>query len=328
MGAWSVASGAATSSAVSNSGSSDTAATRSRIVSRRSTYQSAVSAGEQTSQAAATRAAPMIGSRARSALTSPTLRYADSTSVPACPRKRTVDRWSTPGRPVRRIASTRSTVVRHGRDRVGAVGRGHGETVAAREHRADPAVGTRNAQSESVVLAHEQERDPLASVGRMCGPVQCALGSRVVQRAVAEAADDDHVVGPRSRRIRCDAATQREPDGAGEMRGDRRRLRNDRQSVVAEHLVSPAGDSVGRSGQHAAEDVDDRVARHRGRPQPPSAIGRRRTRPSGSGAGRGRRSVAPSQRWRCSRGRPSRSCSTRGRARRAASARCGRGRDW
>ena len=52
-------------------------------------------------------------------------------------------------------------------------------------------------------------------------------------------------------------ALDREPDShrSGQMRRDRRGLRDHRERVVAEHLVPPAGDRLVRGGDQAEEDV-------------------------------------------------------------------------
>ena len=46
-------------------------------------------------------------------------------------------------------------------------------------------------------------------------------------------------------------------DGARQMRGDGRRLRDDRQIVAAEHLVPPTRDRLAGCGDDAGEDVAD-----------------------------------------------------------------------
>jgi hypothetical protein len=89
------------------------------------------------------------------------------------------------------------------------------------------------------------------------GGVQARLGGGMVDGSVSEAADDDGVLGPggldaeRSRTL----DRERDPDGAGDVGGDRRRHRDDGQRVVAEHLVAAARDRVLLGGGDAAEDV-------------------------------------------------------------------------
>ena len=86
------------------------------------------------------------------------------------------------------------------------------------------------------------------------GGVDRALRGRVVERGVAEAADGDGVRRPR-RAPEPTGATdgERHADRPRQVRGDRRRLRDDGQVGVTEHLVPPAGDRlVGRAPQARA----------------------------------------------------------------------------
>jgi hypothetical protein len=82
----------------------------------------------------------------------------------------------------------------------------------------------------------------------------------VVDRRVTEAADDDGVGRPR----RCDAQLvgpvdgEGDTDGAGQVRRDRRGLRDDGEVVVPEHLVAATGDGLVDRGHHPGEHVAQR----------------------------------------------------------------------
>ena len=125
-----------------------------------------------------------------------------------------------------------------------------------------PRLGRRNADPETVVLADEEQRKWLAVVREERRRVERRLCRRVVQRRVAEAAHDDRVGGPR----RLDSSWPRPLDRerhshrARQVRGDRRRLREDRQLLVAEDLVPAARDRLVDRGCHPEQDVLDPVA--------------------------------------------------------------------
>ena len=138
-----------------------------------------------------------------------------------------------------------------------------GELGPPVERLLDPALRRRHADPEPVVLAHEEERQRLAPVGEVGGRVERRLRRRVVQRRVAERADDDRVRRPGARRRRARRArsiANAMPDRARQVRGDRRRLRDHREVVVPEHLVAPAGDRLVDGRRHAEQDVPDPVA--------------------------------------------------------------------
>ena len=126
----------------------------------------------------------------------------------------------------------------------------------------DPALRRRDADPEAVVLAEEEQRQRQALVGGVRRAVQRRLRRRVVERRIAEAADDDSVGGPRAFDAELLRALDRERDaeGAGEMRRDRRGLRDHRQLGVAEHLVPAARDRLGAGRGDAAQDVGHAVA--------------------------------------------------------------------
>ena len=92
--------------------------------------------------------------------------------------------------------------------------------------------------------------------------VQTRERRRVVERRVAEAADDDRVRRPRALDAELLRALDRERDAerAGEMRGDRRGLWDHSQLRVPEDLVPAAGDRFVVRGGDAAEDVGHAVA--------------------------------------------------------------------
>ena len=98
-------------------------------------------------------------------------------------------------------------------------------------------------------------------MGGVAGGVDRALGRGVIGAGVAERAHGECVVRP----VECDAeplaASDREghAEGAREVRGDRRGLRDHGQVVMAEHLVAPAGDRLFGEGEDAGEHVAHRV---------------------------------------------------------------------
>ncbi len=96
------------------------------------------------------------------------------------------------------------------------------------------------------------------------GRVQRGLRGRVVQRGVAEAADGDRVVRPRALDAELAGAVDRDrhSDRSRQVRGDRRRLRDHGQVVVAEHLVAAAGDRLVDRGRDAEHHVGNAVAAH------------------------------------------------------------------
>ena len=121
----------------------------------------------------------------------------------------------------------------------------------------DPCLGRRDADPEAVVLADEQQRKRRAGVREVRRGVERRLRRRVVERGVAERADDHRVERPGALDAELPGALDREggPHGTRKVRGDGRGLRDHGEVRVAEDLVAPAGDRlVGRRG-HAEEDV-------------------------------------------------------------------------
>ena len=98
-------------------------------------------------------------------------------------------------------------------------------------------------------------------MGHLGGGVDRALSRRVVERGVTEAAHGEGIDRP----LRVDVQFVGRPDGEsdtegpGQLRGDRRGLRDDRQVGVSEHLVAPAGDRLVGGGEETPEHVADTV---------------------------------------------------------------------
>ena len=137
-----------------------------------------------------------------------------------------------------------------------------GELRTTVERLLDPRLRRRNADPQPVVLADEEQWQRLAAVGEVCGSVEGSLCRRVVERGVAERADDDRVERPRALDAQLARALDRErdPDRTRQVRRDRRRLWEDGEVAMAEHLVPAAGDRLLGGGGHAEEDVPDAVA--------------------------------------------------------------------
>ena len=118
---------------------------------------------------------------------------------------------------------------------------------------------------EAVVLADDQQRERQALVGAVPGGVERAHRGGVVHRGVTQAGHHDRVGGPAAGGAQPGGAAQREgePDRARQMGGDGRGLRDDVQVGVADHLVPPAGDRLGRRRdqpeQHVAHTVPGRA---------------------------------------------------------------------
>ncbi len=146
---------------------------------------------------------------------------------------------------------------RKGRGRVIALDLLDGELRAAVERLRDPALRRRHADAEAVVLAHEEQRQRLPSVGEMRRRVERGLRGRVVERRVSERADDHGVGRPGARDPELARPLDRERDThrAGEVRGNRRGLRDHGEVVMPEHLVAAAGDRLVGRGGHPEEDV-------------------------------------------------------------------------
>ena len=129
------------------------------------------------------------------------------------------------------------------------------------QHRGRPAPRRTRADAEAVVLADEQQRAVAVHVREVRRRVEGAGRRRVVDRGVAEAGDDQRVLRPRrlpAQHLR-ESQGEAEPDRARQVRGDRRRLRDDVQLRVPEDLVPAARHRVrGRAGQ-APERLAHRV---------------------------------------------------------------------
>ncbi len=146
--------------------------------------------------------------------------------------------------------------------RIVTVGRLVAKGGAARERVRDPPGRRRNADPDPVVLADEEQRHGQMLVCRVGRRVERGLGGRVVQRCVAEAADDDRVVGPGAldAELARPVDRDRHPHRAGQVRRDRRGLRDHGQLVVAEHLVAAARDRLVDRGGDALHHVGNAVA--------------------------------------------------------------------
>ena len=125
----------------------------------------------------------------------------------------------------------------------------------------DPARRARHADPEAVVLAHEEQWERKTLVGNLCRRVQRRLRRGMVERRIAERAQDDGVVAPGARHLQARGAVDRErhPDGAWKMRRDRRRHRDDGELFPAEDLVPAARDRLERGGDDAEHDVAQSV---------------------------------------------------------------------
>jgi hypothetical protein len=136
--------------------------------------------------------------------------------------------------------------------------------------RLDPALGRLDADADAVVLADEQDRHPLALIGRVRGGVEPGQGGGVVERGVAEAAHGDRVLRPRA----AHAERAGPLDGEGhadrprQVTGDGGGLRDDRQLGMTEHLVPAARDRLLRRGRQAHQHVADALLG-----QPPGLLG-------------------------------------------------------
>ena len=83
----------------------------------------------------------------------------------------------------------------------------------------------------------------------------------MVQRGVAERAEDDGVLAPGARHVQARGAVDRErhPDRARQVRCDGRRHREYGELLAPEHLVPTARDRLDRSGDDAEHDVPEAV---------------------------------------------------------------------
>ena len=141
--------------------------------------------------------------------------------------------------------------------RVASVRRVVAELGSGAERRLHPARRGRDADADAVVLAHEEHREREALICAQRRRVEGRLRACVVERRVAERADDHRVRLPRARDAEPDRAVDRErhPDSTRKLRGDGRRDREHGELLAAEDLVPPARDRLGRRGDDAEEDV-------------------------------------------------------------------------
>ena len=148
-----------------------------------------------------------------------------------------------------------------GRDRVAAVGRQVEQARPGLERRRHPSWRGGHADPDPVVLADQQQRDRDPLIGGVAGRVDRADGGGVAGRGIAERGHRHRVARPWAGhpQLRCPADAQRDAERAGQVRGDRRRLRDDRQLGAAEHLVPPAGDRLVCGRRHSEQHVTDWV---------------------------------------------------------------------
>ncbi len=140
---------------------------------------------------------------------------------------------------------------------VATVGREVAEPRAVAVSAAHPAFGRAHADTQAVVLADQQQgqRQPLA--GAVAGGVDGAGRGRVVDRGVAEVADDHSVGGPGAGDaeplgpLDCEGR----PDRAWQVGGDRRGLRDHGKVGMAEDLMAAARDRLLGRGDDAKQHV-------------------------------------------------------------------------
>ncbi len=177
-----------------------------------------------------------------------------------------------------------------------------------------PALGVGTEMPKPLSSQTSSERQRQALDDAVAGGVQRAGRGGMVQAGVAEADDGDarrRATGSTRRAWLARPIANATPTRARQVRGDRGRLRDDRERRVAEDLVAAAGCGVGDRGHHAEQ--DRRTPSSSVRPACSERAGRRRR--SGSAAARGRYGAARRRRARSTRARPSRSCRSPGRAR-------------
>ena len=191
---------------------------------------------------------------------------------------------------------------------VAAVGELVAELGDVAERGLDPSRGGRHADAPPVVLAHEQQRERQTLMGGVPGGVDRALRRRVVGTGVTERADRERIDGPRRRHAETfrTADRERHAECPGQVRRDRRRLGDDGEVGVAEHLVPAAGDRLVGERQHPGEHVANAVVTRNLSASVPG-----RSRRSGSAAAPDRWGAGRRRRRHCPRGRPIRSCRSR-----------------
>ncbi len=148
-----------------------------------------------------------------------------------------------------------------GGERVAAVGGQVVQAGAVAVGGRHPPGRRRHADPDPVVLADEQQRDRDLLVRGVAGGADRTHGGGVAGRGVAERGDRHRVARPRAGhpQLGRPADAERDAERARQVRGDRRRLRDDGQLGPAEHLVPPARDRLVGGRRHAEQDVPDRV---------------------------------------------------------------------
>ena len=141
------------------------------------------------------------------------------------------------------------------------------QAAAPGVHGCDPPGWRRHGDAQSVVLADEEQRHGDTLTRAPAGGVDSAGRRGVVRRRVPEAGHDEGVVRPAQRRPQPGGqpllAADRPGDAqrAGQVAGDRRRLRDHREVRVSEDLVPAARDGLVPGGGEAEGHVEDAGAR-------------------------------------------------------------------
>ena len=137
------------------------------------------------------------------------------------------------------------------------------QPAAAGEHGRDPTRRRRYRDAQAVVLADEEQWHGDALPGAPAGRVDRPGRGGVVRRGVTEARDHEGVVRPPQRRPEPGGQPLLPPDRPGhaerpgQVAGDGRGLRDDREIRVAEHLVPPARDRLVAGGREPERHVED-----------------------------------------------------------------------
>ena len=153
------------------------------------------------------------------------------------------------------------------------------EIIAIAEIVCDPASRRLHRDADAVVLAHEQYRRRQFLV---CGPlrrVERRLCSSVIGRGIAERADGDRILW--NRQLVRDALGLLDrncrPERFGQVRGNRRGLRQHPQRLATPYLVASARGRIVLARGEAQRGIHDRVARYTiGTRQLAEALGHKR----------------------------------------------------
>ena len=146
------------------------------------------------------------------------------------------------------------------RRRIGAVDRDVGQTRPGSVRRLHPARRRRHRDAPAVVLADQQQRYRQTAVcGIECGVDRPGRGG-MVDRGIAEGADDHRVGRPLTRHSEAVGPVQSDgkPHRPGQMGGDGRGLRDDREIGMPEDLVPAAGDRLAGQRHQTLEYIPDR----------------------------------------------------------------------